>query len=59
MDSLKRSDFLKGLTGNIHLTQYDALASINPDLARSTAVAAREAGLPQLGSVTQPQWRKG
>jgi len=36
MDQLKRSHFLKQLTGKVHLTQYDAVASINPDLAIQT-----------------------
>jgi sulfate permease, SulP family len=36
MDRLKRSHLLGELTGGVHLTQYDAVASINPDLARST-----------------------
>jgi SulP family sulfate permease len=34
MDRLKRSHFLEELTGKVHLRQYDAVASINPDLAR-------------------------
>ena len=36
MDRLKRSHFLKELTGKVHLTQYDAVFSIKPDLALST-----------------------
>jgi SulP family sulfate permease len=36
MDRLKRSHFLEELTGSVHLRQYDAVASINPDLARRT-----------------------
>jgi sulfate permease, SulP family len=36
MDRLKRSHFLNELTGKIHLTQFDAVSSINPDLAQST-----------------------
>lgn len=36
MDRLKRSDFLDHLTGKVHLTHYDAVASIEPDLARRT-----------------------
>jgi hypothetical protein len=30
---------LKELTGKVHLSQYDAVASINPELARSTREA--------------------
>jgi SulP family sulfate permease len=41
MDGLKRSHFLQELTGKVHLTQYDAVASINPDLARRTLEAER------------------
>jgi len=33
MDRLKRSQFLKELTGKVHLSQYDAVASIKPELA--------------------------
>ena len=36
MDSLKRSHFLEELTGKVHLTHYDAVSSINPDLAKRT-----------------------
>jgi SulP family sulfate permease len=36
MDRLKRSHFLDELTGKVHLTQYEAVASINPDLANNT-----------------------
>jgi SulP family sulfate permease len=36
MDRLKRSHFLEELTGKVHLTQYDAVASLKPDLARQT-----------------------
>ena len=41
MDRLKRSHFLHELTGKVHLTQYDAVSSINPDLARNTREAER------------------
>jgi SulP family sulfate permease len=41
MDQLKRSHFLEELTGKVHLTQYDAVSSINPDLARKTLEAER------------------
>jgi len=43
MDRLKRSHFLDELTGKVHLTQYDAVNSINPDLARRTLEAPRTA----------------
>ena len=36
MDSLKRSHFLEEITGKVHLTHYDAVSSINPDLAKRT-----------------------
>jgi SulP family sulfate permease len=36
MDRLERSHFLEELTGRVHLRQYDAVASINPDLAHRT-----------------------
>lgn len=36
MDQLKRSHFLNALTGEVHLTQYEAVASINPGQAEKT-----------------------
>ncbi len=39
MDRLKRSHFLGELTGQVHLRHYDAVASINPDLAKRTLAA--------------------
>jgi SulP family sulfate permease len=41
MDRLKRSHFLQELTGKVHLSQYEAVSSINPDLARRTRDAER------------------
>ena len=41
MDSLKRSDFLQELSGEVHLTQFDAVSSINGDLAHNTLDAER------------------
>ena len=38
---LKRSHFLEELTGKVHLTQFDAVSSINPDLANSTREAKK------------------
>jgi SulP family sulfate permease len=42
MDRLKRSHFLDELTGKVHLTHYDAVSSIKPDLARRTLDAPRQ-----------------
>jgi SulP family sulfate permease len=39
MDRLKRSHFLEELTGKVHLSQFDAVSSIDPDLARRTLVS--------------------
>jgi SulP family sulfate permease len=41
MDRLKRSHFLEELTGKVHLSQYEAVASINPDLALRTLEAQK------------------
>jgi len=41
MDRLKRSHFLQELTGKVHLTQFDAVSSINPELAKRTLEAPR------------------
>jgi SulP family sulfate permease len=37
MDRLQRSHFLEQLTGKVHLRHYDAVESIDPELARRTA----------------------
>ena len=41
MDRLKRSHFLEELTGKAYLTQYNAVSSISPELARRTLEAQR------------------
>jgi SulP family sulfate permease len=41
MDRLKRSNFLEELTGKVHLSQFDAVSSIDPELARRTLEAPR------------------
>jgi SulP family sulfate permease len=41
MDRLKRSHFLEELTGRVHLSQFEAVSSINPELARRTLEAQR------------------
>jgi SulP family sulfate permease len=49
LDRLSRSHFLEELTGKIHLTQYDAVRSIKPDLARR-ALAAPRADVAEEGT---------
>ena len=46
LDRLKQSRFLEELTGKVHPTQYDALASINADLAKCTLIALRKSANP-------------
>ncbi len=41
MDRLKRSHFLDELTGGVHLTHFDAVHSIDPELANRTRTAER------------------
>jgi SulP family sulfate permease len=41
MDRLKRSQFLQALTGKVYLSQFDAVSSIKPGLARRTLEAER------------------
>ena len=41
MDRLVRSNFIQQLTGKIHLTHFDAVSSINNDLARRTLEVTR------------------
>jgi SulP family sulfate permease len=41
MDRLKRSHFLDSLSGQVFLTQYDAVRALSPDLAARTLAAPR------------------
>ncbi|SDX50010.1 SulP family inorganic anion transporter [Roseicitreum antarcticum] len=41
MDSLKRSHFLEDLSGQVFLTQYDAMQTLSPVLTRDTRAAPR------------------
>ena len=41
IDRLKRSHFLRDLTGQVHLSQHGAIRSIDPELARTTLEARR------------------
>jgi sulfate permease, SulP family len=52
MDQLKRSHFLQELKGKVHLSHFDAVASIKPELAQSTRDAARVA--PDAEAPAQP-----
>jgi SulP family sulfate permease len=45
MDRLKRSHFLDDLTGEVFLTQYDALRRLAPDLTARTLATARAPSL--------------
>ena len=54
LDRLKRSHLLKQLTGGVHLTQYQAVSSINPGMARRALGAPGPAvlpGTPEIGPV--------
>lgn len=52
LDRLHRSHLLEELTGAVHLTQFDAVASLNPELARRTLEAPRQG--PDDTSTSQP-----
>jgi sulfate permease, SulP family len=41
MDRLKRSHFLEELTGKVHLSHFDAVSSIKPELAKQVLEAGR------------------
>ena len=55
MDRLKRSHFLQELTGKVHLTHYDAVSSINPDLAQSVLQSARGAARAAPAEAARPR----
>jgi SulP family sulfate permease len=44
MDRLKQSHFLQELTGKVHLSHFDAVASIRPELATGVLQSARAPG---------------
>ncbi|MGB5262027.1 MAG: hypothetical protein WBN28_00380, partial [Lutimonas sp.] len=41
LDRLKKSHLLEQLTGGVHLRQFDAIQSINPELAKKTLEAKK------------------
>ena len=49
MDRLSRSHFPEELTGKIHLTQFDAVSTINPELARQTRESERDTDIGENG----------
>ena len=46
MDGLKKTKFYEELKDRIHRTHYDAVAAIDPALAKQTLSAARNASIP-------------
>jgi hypothetical protein len=54
MDQLKRSHFLQELSGRVHLSHFDAVASIKPELAQSTRSAPRAALTGVAGVASHP-----
>ena len=50
MDRLKRSHFLEELTGKVHLSQFEAVSSINPELARRTLEAKKAVDQGRTGT---------
>jgi len=54
MDQLKRSHFLQELSGKVHLSHFDAVASIKPELAQSTRSAPRAALTGAAGVASHP-----
>jgi SulP family sulfate permease len=47
MDQLKRSHFLQEMKGKVHLSHFDAVASIKPELAQGTRDATGAGAPPQ------------
>lgn len=54
MDQLKRSNFLQELSGKVHLSHFDAVASIKPELAQSTRAAPRDTPAGASGVASNP-----
>ena len=54
MDQLKRSHFLQELSGKVHLSHFDAVASIKPELAQSTRSAPRSTRTGAAGVASHP-----
>jgi SulP family sulfate permease len=54
MDQLKRSHFLQELSGKVHLSHFDAVASIKPELAQSTRAAPRDTPAGASGVASNP-----
>jgi SulP family sulfate permease len=54
MDQLERSHFLQELSGKVHLSHFDAVASIKPELAQSTRAAQRATPAGTSGVESNP-----
>lgn len=54
MDQLKRSHFLQELSGKVHLSHFDAVASIKPELAQNTRAAPRDSPAGASGVASNP-----
>jgi SulP family sulfate permease len=54
MDQLKRSHFLQELSGKVHLSHFDAVSSIKPELAQSTRSAPRSTLTGAAGLASHP-----
>ncbi len=54
MDQLKRSHFLQELSGKVHLSHFDAVASIKPEMAQSTRAAQRATPAGTSGDASNP-----
>ncbi len=52
MDQLERSHFLQELTGKVHLSHFDAVASLKPELAQRTRAAPRAASPGATGDAS-------
>jgi SulP family sulfate permease len=57
MDQLKRSHFLQDLSGKVHLSHFDAVASIKPELAQNTRAAPRDTPAGTSGAASNPPSR--
>lgn len=55
MDQLERSHFLQELNGKVHLSHYQAVASIKPELAMSTRAAPPRASQSTADFAPRPE----
>lgn len=53
MDRLRKTHFIEDLTGNVHLTQYEAMLALSPETTSRTRAQTRSLGAVSQGNLSK------